>query len=107
MRGDGQMNELVLNILKMVKEGKISIEEGSGLIEALFSRTKSDVNGKLLIRVRNKEGNKEKVHLVLPWKMAEFFLKKFGIGENAWKTVNKSGLHVESGEDIVDVEVIS
>ncbi len=104
------VNESILSILKMVKEGKISSEEGTELIEALFSKSerRSIRDGKLLIRVKSRRDNKEKIHVVIPWKMAKFFLGKWGIEEKVnLDELHESGLHIEDGDDIVDVEVVS
>ena len=72
------MNEERMRILKMLEEGKISVEEATQLIEAVEAPQTTEIapQGKpKWLRVRVQDGDDEKVSVNLPLSLARVALK--------------------------------
>ncbi|MCD6334892.1 MAG: hypothetical protein J7M27_06110, partial [Candidatus Latescibacteria bacterium] len=72
------MNEERIRILKMLEEGKISVEEATQLIEAVETPRKTEITpqGKpKWLKVRVQDGEDEKVSVNLPLSLARVALK--------------------------------
>ena len=109
--------ESVLNIVKMVKDGTITPEEATELINALNGSEKNEkgkaTNGmfgkKLVIRVipKNEKGNK--ANITIPWIFAGKFLEKFVADKNMNVNVNDliSGMNVQVDDEneMIDIHI--
>ena len=72
------MNEERMRILKMLEEGKISVEEATQLIEAVEAPRETEIapQGKpKWLKVRVQDGDDEKVSVNLPLSLARIGLK--------------------------------
>ena len=70
------MKEERLRILKMLEEGKISVEEAAKLLEALEAPQEEPTEGKakwLRVKIATEEG--EKVNVNLPLSLAKFAMR--------------------------------
>ncbi len=109
--------ESVLNVMKMVKEGTITSEEGVELINALSGsekaeerRSKSSTRGKkLVIRVTPKNEKGEKANITIPLAFAGNFLKKIvntkDMNVNMDDLMNGMNIQVDEEDEMVDIHI--
>ncbi|MEC9488661.1 MAG: hypothetical protein UMV23_04175 [Halanaerobium sp.] len=106
------MNEERKRILKMVEDGKISVEEADSLLGALGQDKPPKTSSAKFLRVRVQEGGSEKVNINVPISLAKVALRF--IPNNVKNTLNEKKLdlddilaEIESGmgdRKIVEVE---
>ncbi|MFH1009450.1 MAG: hypothetical protein V1800_18390 [Candidatus Latescibacterota bacterium] len=91
------MNEERMRILKMLEEGKISVEEATRLIEAVEGPKETEIaaQGKpKWLKIRVTGGGSEKVNVNLPLSLARVALKF--IPQQAKGQIEAQGIDIES-----------
>ncbi len=104
----------LLHIMKMVKDGIVTPQEGVELVEALNGEETENQKktrrrrSKLVIHVTPKNEKGEKVNVSIPLGMAKGFLKHFATLKGMdldFDEMKESGFHVESDDEVVDIHV--
>ncbi len=101
------MKEEIKKILKMVEQGKITSDEGTRLIEALFSENVKKSKKILKIHIEDEKGEEVKVNLPLSLvKFALRFIPKDKIKELREKDIDIESIVSSLSED-VEGEIVS